>query len=293
MTQPPAPFHHPSLSYEVFPPNTQVGAERLTHTLNDLAELKPDFISVTCSNRQPNIEETTLKVANHVQNTLHIPTIAHLPAMYLSKERVADSLDSLDQLGIRRVLALRGDILEGLEPVGDFSYAEELIHFIKERKPHFDITAACYPEVHPDAPNAVADIRFLKRKVDAGVDRLITQLFFDNDCFYHFQEKCALANIEVPILAGIMPIVNRNQALRLLTTCETTKLPRKFKAILDKYEHEPQALRAAGLAYALDQIVDLITQGADGIHLYTMNQSDTAHYIADAAKALFKWLKMK
>ena len=172
MTQPPAPFHHPSLSYEVFPPNTQVGAERLTHTLNDLAELKPDFISVTCSNRQPNIEETTLKVANHVQNTLHIPTIAHLPAMYLSKERVAASLDSLDQLGIRRVLALRGDILEGLEPVGDFSYAEELIHFIKEGKPHFDITAACYPEVHPDAPNAVADIRFLKRKVDAGVDQI-------------------------------------------------------------------------------------------------------------------------
>ena len=102
MTQPPASFHHPSLSYEVFPPNTQVGAERLTHTLNDLAELKPDFISVTCSNRQPNIQETTLKVANHVQNTLHIPTIAHLPAMYLSKERVAASLDSLDPLGIRR-----------------------------------------------------------------------------------------------------------------------------------------------------------------------------------------------
>ncbi|WP_196756893.1 methylenetetrahydrofolate reductase, partial [Streptococcus gordonii] len=135
---------------------------------------------------------------------------------------------------------------------------------------------------HPDSPDRVSDIRNLKKKVDAGCSSLVTQLFFDNDRFYDFQERCILAGIEVPIHAGIMPILNRNQALRLLKTCENIKLPRKFRAILDKYEHDPESLKSAGLAYAIDQIVDLVTQDVAGVHLYTMNNAATAHHIYQA-----------
>lgn len=276
----------PTLSYEIFPPNTQVGDEKIITVLDELKSLKPEFISVTCSNKQRNIEETTIKLSNYVQNTLHIPTKAHLPAIYLSKEQVKSVIDRLDELGIHKLLALRGDILEDLPPVGDFKYATELVHFVKEYAPHFQISGACYPEVHPDSPSQLQDIKYLKEKVDAGCELLVTQFFLDNNVFYEFQEKCALAGIEAPILAGVMPIINRNQALRLLTS-NATAIPRKFKAILDKYEHDPIALRDAGLAYALNQIVDLVTEGASGIHLYTMNQSNTALYIEQAARSLF------
>ena len=140
--------------------------------------------------------------------------------------------------------------------------------------------------MHPDSPSQLQDIKFLKEKVDAGCELLVTQFFLDNNVFYDFQEKCAIAGIEAPILAGVMPIINRNQALRLLTS-NATAIPRKFKAILDKYEHDPVSLRDAGLAYALNQIVDLVTEGVSGIHLYTMNQSNTALYIENAARSLF------
>ena len=174
-----------------------------------------------------------------------------------------------------------------MEPQKDFRYATDLIEFIKEQAPHFDIIGACYPEGHPDSPNQISDIQNLKKKVDAGCSSLVTQLFFDNERFYDFQDKCTLAGIDVPIHAGIMPILNRNQALRLLKTCENIHLPRKFKAILDKYENDPESLRAAGLAYAVDQIVDLVTQDVAGVHLYTMNNADTAQYIHQATHALF------
>ncbi|NQN60091.1 hypothetical protein HPA08_07375 [Streptococcus suis] len=164
----------------------------------------------------------------------------------------------------------------------------DLISFIKEEAPHFDIIGACYPEVHPESPNSVSDIKNLKKKVDAGCSTLVTQLFFDNEAFYNFQEKCSLADIEVPIIAGIMPIINRNQALRLLKTCENIHLPRKFKTILEKYEHNPESLRAAGLAYAVDQIVDLVTNDVASIHLYTMNNAETARTIHQATHSLFK-----
>ena len=227
-------------------------------------------------------------MADHIQNDLAIPTIAHLPAIYLSKEKVADTLRELDAVGVNRILALRGDIIPGVEPLKDFRYATDLIEFIKAEAPNFDIIGACYPEGHPDSPNQISDIQNLKKKVDAGCSSLVTQLFFDNERFYDFQDKCTLAGIDVPIHAGIMPILNRNQALRLLKTCENIHLPRKFRAILDKYEHDPESLRAAGLAYAVDQIVDLVTQDVAGVHLYTMNNAETARHIYEATHSLFK-----
>ena len=277
----------PSLSFEVFPPNPEVGNDKIIAALKDMQGLAPHFISVTASNNKFNIKETTVRLADYIQNDLEIPTIAHLPAIYLTKDKVAETIADLDKVGVQKILALRGDIIPGVEPQKDFRYATDLIEFITEQAPHFDIVGACYPEGHPDSPNQISDIQNLKKKVDAGCSSLVTQLFFDNERFYDFQDKCTLAGIDVPIHAGIMPILNRNQALRLLKTCENIHLPRKFKAILDKYENDPESLRAAGLAYAVDQIVDLVTQDVAGVHLYTMNNAETAKYIHQATHALF------
>ena len=279
----------PSLSFEVFPPNPEVGNDKIIAALKDMQGLAPHFISVTASNNKFNIKETTVRLADYIQNDLEIPTIAHLPAIYLTKDKVAETIADLDKVGVQKILALRGDIIPGVEPQKDFRYATDLIEFITEQAPHFDIIGACYPEGHPDSPNQISDIQNLKKKVDAGCSSLVTQLFFDNERFYDFQDKCTLAGIDVPIHAGIMPILNRNQALRLLKTCENIHLPRKFKAILDKYENDPESLRAAGLAYAVDQIVDLVTQDVAGVHLYTMNNADTAQYIHQATHALFNY----
>lgn len=277
----------PSLSFEVFPPNPAVGNDKIIAALKDMQGLAPHFISVTASNNKFNIKETTVRLADYIQNDLEIPTIAHLPAIYLTKDKVAETIADLDKVGVQKILALRGDIIPGVEPQKDFRYATDLIEFIKEQAPHFDIVGACYPEGHPDSPNQISDIQNLKKKVDAGCSSLVTQLFFDNERFYDFQDKCTLAGIDVPIHAGIMPIINRNQALRLLKTCENIHLPRKFKAILDKYENDPESLRTAGLAYTVDQIVDLVTQDVAGIHLYTMNNAEVAHQVHQATEALF------
>lgn len=276
-----------TLSFEVFPPNTQVGTEKLITTLEELQQLAPDFISVTCSNNRQTIEETTLKVADYIHTELQVPTIAHLPAAYLDQAQVQRLVTRLDQIGIHQILALRGDIIPELPPKKDFTYASDLIDYVKQQAPHFHISGACYPETHPESQNRIEDVKNLRRKVAGGCDQLITQLFFDNELFYQFQESCDLADIKVPILAGIMPIVNRKQALRLIKTTNT-KLPRKFLAILEKYEHDPIALKEAGLAYAIDQIIDLATQDVAGIHLYTMNNAEVAKHIYYNTKNVLK-----
>ncbi|WP_373201046.1 methylenetetrahydrofolate reductase [NAD(P)H] [Enterococcus sp. HMSC072H05] len=276
-----------TLSFEVFPPNTQVGTEKLLTTLEELQQLAPDFISVTCSNNRQTIEETTLKVADYIHTELQVPTIAHLPAAYLDQAQVQRLVTRLDQIGIHQILALRGDIIPELPPKQDFTYASDLIDYVKQQAPHFHISGACYPETHPESQNRIEDVKNLRRKVAGGCDQLITQLFFDNELFYQFQESCDLADIKVPILAGIMPIVNRKQVLRLIKTTNT-KLPRKFLAILEKYEHDPIALKEAGLAYAIDQIIDLATQDVAGIHLYTMNNAEVAKHIYYNTKNVLK-----
>lgn len=276
------------LSFEIFPPNTSVGLAKILPVLEELKGLQPEFISVTCSNNKQNILETTVRLADYVKNELGIETFAHLPAVYLDQQEVRGVLKALDQIGVKNLLALRGDVVEGIASKRDFPYASHLIDFVKEVQPNFKIGGACYPEVHPESPSQISDIKFLKQKVDAGCDLLISQLFFDNEVFYDFYEKCQLAGIEVPILAGIMPVINRPQILRLLKTCQSTRLPKKFKAILEKYEHDPESLKQAGLAYAVDQIADLITNNVAGIHLYTMNKSETAKHIYQTTSHLFK-----
>jgi len=276
----------PTLSFEVFPPNSEVGESKLTETLDELRGINPSFISVTCSNHKLDYEKTTINLAKYVHDSLKCPTMVHMPAAYVTKKEVSNILDQLEAMHINQVLALRGDIVEGFTPETDFKYASDLITFVKEQKPHFEVSGACYPEVHPDSKNRIDDIQHLKDKVDSGCDQLITQLFYDNEQFYRFQEECAIANINVPILAGIMPIVNRKQALHVIDN-SSARLPKKFINILDKYKDNPVSLKEAGIAYAVDQIVDLVTNNVDGIHLYTMNKSDTAKHIFSNTASLF------
>ena len=281
------PTQRQSFSIEVFPPGNRTSQENLYNALREMKDLNPDYISVTCSNLSRNIEDTTLKVTHFIKEELELPCIAHLPAVYLSKRQVLRILNELEHIGVDGLLALRGDIHEDIPPVGDFHYATDLIRFIREYNQKLAIYGACYPEVHPDSKNRVEDLNYLKQKSDSGCEKLITQLFFDNELFYDFREDCEIARIDSQIIAGVMPIVNRNQALRLIQTTKA-KLPRKFLAILEKYEHDPTALRDAGLAYAIDQIIDLLTHEVDGIHLYAMNQSDVANHVYAATKSLFK-----
>jgi len=276
----------PSLSFEVFPPSSQIGNVNLTATLDQLEGLNPSFISVTASNHKLDYEKTTIDLAKYVHDKLQCPTMVHMPAAYVTKKEVDDVLNQLEKMHINQVLALRGDIVDGYVPETDFKYASDLTRYIKQKKPNFEVSGACYPEVHPDSKNRIDDVRHLKDKVDSGCDQLITQLFYDNDAFYRFQEECAIADINVPILAGIMPIVNRKQALHVIDN-SSAHLPKKFISILDKYKDNPVSLKEAGIAFAVDQIVDLVTNDVDGVHLYTMNKSDTAKHIFSNTASLF------
>ncbi|MEO1773190.1 methylenetetrahydrofolate reductase [NAD(P)H] [Candidatus Enterococcus ferrettii] len=275
-----------SLSFEVFPSTSKATDDSLFASLEQMEGLAPNFISVTCSNRQASLEDSTVKIAEHIQQQHQVNSIVHLTAAYLNKGEVDTILTSLQQKNLQHILALRGDLYPNIPRSTDFPYASDLIDYIKKWDPSFSISAACYPQGHPESLNTVEDIHHLKLKVEAGADQLITQMFFDNQNFYQFQENCWLAGIEVPILAGIMPIINKRQAERILRTADV-QLPKKFLAILDKYADNPVALRDAGMAYAIDQIVDLVTQGVSGIHLYTMNKAKIARTIYDATQSLF------
>ncbi|HHZ05329.1 MAG TPA: methylenetetrahydrofolate reductase [NAD(P)H] [Clostridiales bacterium] len=267
------------LSYEVFPPKPTAPVNTIYDTLDKLRELSPDFISVTYGAGGGKNNNETLKIASEIKG-YSIESVAHLPCIGLTKKDVAEKLRELNRIGVENILALRGDIPKDGYVQGNFRYACELIEFIKTQG-DFDITAACYPEGHMECRNKVEDIQNLKCKVDAGADHLITQLFFDNDYFYSFRERCQLAGIDVPIEAGIMPVLNKKQIERMASLCGAT-VPKKFVVMMERYENNPIAMRDAGIAYAVDQIVDLIAQGVDGIHLYTMNNPYIAQKVYEA-----------
>ena len=275
-------------SFEIFPPKRDMPIDTVYRTLDDLTDLAPDFISVTCgaggsadgSNRR------TIEVASAIQNKYHREGIAHLPCIHFSRADVLSMLDELEKSGVRKILALRGDRVPDLTPKDDFAHASDLVAFIRAHaKDRFQIFAACYPEGHTEARDLDSDIQNLRKKVDAGVDRLISQLFFDNDYFYEFLDKTRKAGITVPVEAGIMPVTNKKQIERMVTLCGAT-LPRKFQRVLAKYESQPEALREAGIAFATEQIVDLLAHGVDGIHLYTMNNPYVARKISESIRTL-------
>lgn len=272
------------LSFEIFPPKRTDPVNTIYNTVEKLKDLHPDFISVTYGAGGSENNRETLKIASSIKNEYGIESVAHLPCINLDKREVLNILDDFKGAGIENILALRGDVNPKFLPKNNFKYASDLVSFIKENG-DFNVIAACYPEGHIECPTIIEDIRNLKIKVDAGADQLVTQLFFDNNYFYTFRERATIAGINVPIEAGIMPVVNRKQIERMISLCGVN-LPKKFLSIMDRYEHNPEAMRDAGIAYAIDQIVDLIAQGVDGIHLYTMNNPYIAHRIYEAINTL-------
>lgn len=271
-----------SFSFEVFPPRRNESIENLSEILDDLQALKPNFISVTFGAGGSVNSKHTLEVASFIQEKYKIKSIVHLPCIHTNKEKISQILKECKEKKLHSILALRGDVCEGVEKSSDFSYASDLISFIKTQG-DFEIYAACYPEKHNEASDFISDIHHLKHKVECGTDKLITQLFYNNEDFYIFKQNCALAGIKIPIYAGIMPITNKKQVLKITSLCGA-KIPPKFAKILERYENN--ALEDAGIAYAIDQIVDLIANGVDGIHLYTMNKSKAATKIYEAVKYL-------
>ena len=270
-------------SFEVFPPKKTSTVDVIYQTLDELSGLKPDFISVTFGAGGSGNSFFALDIASRIKESGLIPVL-HLPCINFTRAEIDATLAEAQARGIENILALRGDINPDIPPVKDFEHASDLITYLRG-KGDFDIAGACYPECHPDAETLDEDIDNLKIKVEAGADHLITQLFFDNDSFYDFRDKAAAKGINVPIEAGIMPVVNKNQIERMVTTCGAS-LPRKFVKIMQRYEHQPEALRDAGIAYAINQIVDLAASGVDGIHLYTMNNAYVARKISEAVSGI-------
>ena len=270
-------------SFEVFPPKKTSSIDVIYNTLDELRDLRPDFISVTFSAGGSSNNALACDIASRIKESGIVPMI-HLPCINYTRDEISATLDEIKSRGIENILALRGDINPEIPPKKEFAHASDLIEFIKT-KGDFDIAGACYPECHPDAGSLEEDIMNLKRKVDAGADHLISQLFFDNSSFYEFLWKARAAGITVPIEAGIMPVVNKNQIERMVTTCGAS-LPKKFVKIMQKFEHSPEALRDAGIAYAVNQIVDLAASGVDGIHLYTMNNAYVARKISEAVSGI-------
>lgn len=271
-------------SFEVFPPKQDVPIGSIYETLESLSQLQPDFISITCgANGQGS--NRTAEVAALIKNTYHCEPVVHMPCLYFTEADALQMLKNLKNIGVTNILALRGDETPGETPAKVFQHASDLITFIKKEAPEFNVSGACYPEGHLEAKTVADDIQHLKKKVDAGASELISQFFFDNNVFYRFLERTQAAGIHVPIEAGIMPVTNRKQIERMVKLCGAT-LPVKFQRIIDKYGHDSNILREAGIAYAIDQIIDLLASGVDGIHVYTMNHSYIAKKITEAIRPM-------
>ena len=271
-------------SFEVFPPKKDSPIESVFDKLEEICALKPDFISVTYGAGGTGGHSRTVDIASKIKHDFHIESVAHLTCVNSTRAMIDETLDDFKANGIENILALRGDYTEGVEPQTDFRYASDLCAYIRE-KGDFDISGACYPETHVDAADEVEDVLNLKKKVDAGAQHLISQLFFDNALFYRFLERTKIAGIRVPIEAGIMPVTNKRQIERMVSLCGAS-LPPKFSKMMQRYESKPEALRDAGIAYAVEQIVDLLANGVDGIHLYTMNNPYVAEKITRAVEKL-------
>ena len=261
-----------TFSCEIFPPKKDLEFSGIHKIVDLIHDLGADFISVTYG-AGGSTSKKTLEVASYIQDTHHTPALAHLTCCGATKEDIARRVQEMKARGIENVLALRGDLPQDYVP-GPYTYAIELIRDIKTQG-DFCIGAACYPEGHVECAHKEQDIGFLKEKVEAGCDFLTTQMFFDNNVYYNFLYRVLAAGIQVPVIPGIMPVINAKQIKR---SCELsgTVLPPRFKAIADKFAEDPQAMEQAGIAYATEQIIDLIANGVKYIHLYTMNRPQTA-----------------
>lgn len=276
----------PVFSLEIFPPKKQANIDTIYDTVAELAALKPDFISVTYGAGGNMADNSTCEIASNIKKNHGIEGVAHLTCVNSSREDVKEMIGRFHQADIKNVLALRGDIVPDQPRKNDFTHANELaIEIQRKCNDDLDILGACYPEGHYESKSLDEDIHNLKYKIGAGANVLITQLFFDNKCFYEFLGKARQMGIKVPISAGIMPIVNSRQIERTVALSGAS-LPTEFTKMISTYEYDPEGLFEAGIQYAVDQIRDLITNGVDGIHLYTMNNPKVALRVYDAIKDL-------
>lgn len=264
-----------NISFEVFPPKTDDTYEKVLEATNEIAKLNPSFISVTYG-AGGGTSKNTVKIASHIKNDLGVNSIAHLTCVSSTKDEVHQVVDDIKEHGIQNILALRGDIpKDAAFPMpGHYKYACELIEDIKTRG-DFCIGAACYPEGHVETEHKADDIAHLKQKVDSGVDFLTSQMFFDNSIFYNFLYRIREKGITVPVLPGIMPVTNGKQMARICKLSGTI-LPQRFHAIVDRFGDDPKAMQQAGIAYATDQVIDLIANGINNIHIYSMNKPEVA-----------------
>jgi len=267
-----------SLSFEVFPPKTETSFESVKTATEEIAKLRPAFMSVTYG-AGGGTSKYTLDISRNIKSLYGVPTLAHLTCVSSTKETVRQKIADIKAAGITNVMALRGDIPAGLENADrsswDYQHAIELVHELKAANAEFCIGGACYPEIHPESANQKEDIKWLKEKVDAGCDFLTTQMFFDNNLLYNFLYKIREAGITVPILPGIMPITNANQVARAIKLSGSF-MPQRFKSLVDKFGSDPAAMKQAGIAYATDQIIDLYANGITNVHVYSMNKPDVA-----------------
>jgi methylenetetrahydrofolate reductase (NADPH) len=265
------------LSFEVFPPKKFDGIAQACQVSREIAALKPAYMSVTYG-AAGSTPGHTLAVAQAVQEAGVTP-LCHLTCLQSTKAHVQQVLGDMKAAGMENVLALRGDLPQHGEPCREFAYAADLVAFIHQQG-DFCVGAACYPEGHPECESRMLDMENLKRKVDAGVDFLTTQMFFDNGILYNFLYRCLRAGIDVPVCAGIMPICDPKQVRRAVQLSGSI-MPPRFAAIADRFAHDPDAMAQAGIAYATEQIIDLIANGVTNIHLYTMNKPWIARKIAE------------
>ena len=270
-----------SLSFEVFPPKTDDVYDSVKTATEEIAKLRPAFMSVTYG-AGGGTSKYTLDIAKNIKQDFGVPSLAHLTCVSSTRETVQKRIADFKEAGIENVMALRGDIPADLKDADrkdwHYHHAVELVRELKESGADFCIGGACYPEVHPESATQNEDIAYLKEKVDAGCDFLTTQMFFDNNLLYNFLYKIRQAGITVPIVAGIMPITNAKQVERAINLSGSF-MPQRFKSLVDKFGQDSAAMKQAGIAYATDQIIDLFANGVTNVHVYSMNKPDVAEKI--------------
>ena len=277
-----------SISFEVFPPKTESGFDSVKTATEEIAKLRPAFMSVTYG-AGGGTSQYTLDIAKNIKESYGVPTLAHLTCVSSTRETVRARIADMKAAGIENVMALRGDIPAPMKDMDrsawPYRYAVDLVRELKESGADFCIGGACYPEVHPESTNQKDDIAHLKEKVEAGCDFLTTQMFFDNNLLYNFLYKIREAGITVPVVPGIMPITAGNQVARAIQLSGSF-MPQRFKSLVDKFGDNPKAMEQAGIAYATDQIIDLFANGIRNVHVYSMNKPDVAAKIQDNLSAI-------
>ena len=279
-----------SLSFEVFPPKTDTVFESVKHATEEIAKLRPSFMSVTYG-AGGGTSKYTLEIAKNIKANYGVPTLAHLTCVSSTRETVRERIDDMKAAGIENVMALRGDLTPELAASDrsnwTYRHAVDLVRELRESGADFCIGGACYPEIHPESKDQKEDIKYLKEKVDAGCDFLTTQMFFDNNLLYNFLYKIREAGITVPVIPGIMPITNGNQIERAIKLSGSF-MPQRFKSLVDKFGTTPAAMKQAGIAYATDQIIDLFANGITNVHVYSMNKPDVAAAIQNNLSEILK-----